>query len=129
MRERINIESFDQKIEQAKRELAHECTTTLSNLLVNKITGKLVIEHEIGYMAPKSFFPSYHRPLFRIYTYENGELSMHEYLGFKHRNEKNRIKDAKPKSIKPEEVPFLKLHLQELRYVALQLREIGTSAH
>ena len=48
----INIENFDSQIEQAKRKLAQECLTTLSGLSTNKVEGKLVIEHQLGYKSP-----------------------------------------------------------------------------
>ncbi|MBI2049612.1 hypothetical protein HYT32_01780 [Candidatus Roizmanbacteria bacterium] len=130
MNERIiNIGNFNAQIEQARKKLAQECTAALSYLSTNKIRGKFVIEHQIGRMTPRSFPPSYDRSLFKIYTYEDGQLSMIEYLGYRHLNERNRIKGAKPREIKPEEVPFAELPLEQLMNVATQIKGIEDSSH
>jgi len=100
--------------------------------LKNKTEGKFEFWHQIGKKTPESFFPSYSRPLFKIYKYENGHLTVLDFLGHtkgygidNNQPEKNRIKGAKPKEIGSEEVPFANLPLDQLRDVAMKLKRMG----
>jgi len=124
----IEIEKFDSALEEAKKQLARECTEALQELFEKKpaISFVICLLH-LPEMVPNSL--SYPRPHLKIYAFqEQGNITEEEYLGYywqKPKKERNRLKDPKPpRNIAPDEVPFSKLSIADLRVVAERLQNV-----